>query len=114
MTWKEVLEYLKYLTDIQLNQEAMLLPPQSDRTVPTHLEPIISLGTVEEMCHVDGEIITETRSSEDFKHHPEQVVMLYDIFPYDKDGNMFYEIIEGGFIGNVTGEIYEFPGENNE
>lgn len=107
MTWKEVLEYLKNLTEIQLNQDAMLLPPQSDGTIPAYLEPIVSLGTVEEMCHVDGETITDTRSSQDFKHHPEQVVMIYDVSPYDVYGNTVYDLTEDGFIGNVTGEIHE-------
>ncbi len=111
--WRDVLDYLKTLTDEQLDQEAMLLPPNPTGSL-TLLEPIFAFGTVEEMCHVDGEVVTETRSGNDFKHHPEQVVALYDYAPYDEDGNTFFELVDGGFKGNKTGKIYPIGGKNGE
>lgn len=110
-TWKDVLEFLQKLSEDQLNQTAMLMPPEPDQTKSVHLEPIVAMGTVAYMCSSldDDEVTTQTRGSDDFQHHPEQVIMLYDYSPYDEDGNTCYELVEGGFIGNVTGKLYPHP-----
>ena len=109
-TWADVLKVLKKLTPAQLKQNAMLLP-SSPLPEPLLLEPIIGIGTVKEMCHVKGEIVTETRSADDFQHHPEQIVMLYDGSPFDKDGNSFYTMEDKGLRGNKTGKLYSLGGK---
>jgi hypothetical protein len=110
-TWKDVLSYLQSLNEDQLQQEAMLLPPNPTPET-TLLQPIIGMGTIAEMCHINEEIVSETRSGEDFAHHPEQVVLFFDYAPYDEHGNTFFTLTEDGFVGNKTGEIHEEIDQN--
>lgn len=104
-TWKKMLDCLGKLTEEQLQQPAMLLPPNP---TPAHslLEPILCIGTVEELCHVDGDVCHETRGP-DFQHHPEQVVALRDWAPFDEEGNTSFTMEEGGMRGNKTGKLYK-------
>ena len=106
-TWEDVFQALKKLTPEQRKQNAMLLPP-SPLPTPLLLEPVVAIGTVEQMCHVEGKIVTKTRSADDFQHHPEQVVLLYDGCPFDEDGNSFFTMTEKGMVGNKTGKVYPF------
>ena len=105
VTWNDVLEYLKKTPEHQLKQRAMLLPPTVDGDKPILLGSAIALCTIIGLGLKDD----DTRGCEDFKHHPEQLVMLYDDSPFDEDGNTAYELVEGGFIGNKTGKLYTLP-----
>ncbi len=103
-SYRNLRDFLNTLTESQLDQKVQLLPPGN----PALLQPVYAAGTIEEMCHVDGKIGTETHSADDFKHHPEQVVLLCDHSPYDEEGNNYFTMEEGGMRGNKTGKLYEF------
>ena len=105
-TWADVLAFLQTLTPEQLRQAPMAMPPEPDGDKPLGLMPLVTMGTIEEMCHVDGKVVTKTRSCDNDEHHPEQVVMLIDSFPYDNDGNGFYKMEGEGWRGNKTGILY--------
>jgi hypothetical protein len=51
------------------------------------------LGTVEALCHAGNEIACATRSCDDFKHHPEQLVLLYDESIFDENGKINIHIM---------------------
>lgn len=111
MTYGELLDQLKTMTEEQLAQPAELLGPNSWTDKPALLQPIISIGTVEAMCHVDGEIATETRCCRDFTHRPEQVVLLYDECPFSEDGDTFYTVeADGSLVGNKSGKRQQLGG----
>lgn len=113
LTYRELRDHLNSLTEEQLSQEVMALPSIGGEKVG--LQPVISIGTIEELCHVKGEISTETRSTKDNEHHPEQVVILIDSSPFDEEGNFFYELEEKDgniiFRGNKTGKEYDIDGK---
>jgi hypothetical protein len=68
-----------------LDQEAMIVPYNlgSERV---ELHPICSLASIAELE------IENTFSSEDGEHHPEQVVLLTDGYPFDEEGNFFFKL----------------------
>ena len=101
-TYRELKEFVASLTEEQLDQEVQILPnnPTPD---PTLLEPVIGIDTIE---HYEAE---DTRSAVDFQHHPEQVVLLSDYCPFDKEGNSYFVMEEDGMMrGNKTGKLYPF------
>ena len=101
-TWGDVLEYLNKCTPAQLTQQVMMLPPQPNGDKPTGLQHGYCIDTVEKLE-------AKTRGCEDDAHHPEQIVILIDWFPFDKDGNFYYILADKGMIGNKTGKLYENP-----
>jgi hypothetical protein len=105
-TWKELKDYLDTLNEVQLGQPAQILPNSSCLDKPVLLLPLIGAGTVEEMCSVDGKVLTETHAIQDWEHHNEQVVALSDGAPFDEEGNSEFEMVEDGMIGNKTKKLY--------
>lgn len=98
---------LASLTDEQLKQPVQIFGPEtSDHTKMVLLKPVYSFGTIEELCHVDGEIDSETRGP-DFAHHPEQVVICVDYAPWSQLGDTMYTMEDGGMRGNVTGKLFD-------
>lgn len=106
LTYGELLKYLKKLTKKQLEQPVQILPPNPTPD-DTLLEPVVSIGTIEELCH-NGEEISQTKSSIDFKHHPESIVLLRDYCDFDEEGNAFFTLEEKGWRGNKTGKLHKF------
>jgi len=98
-TWGDVLKYLQTLTYQQLEQRPMVMPHQPDDDKVVNLLPVVVMITVEETE-------LETRSAEDWNHHPEQVVLLTDLHPFDGEGNLFYTLEDEGGRGNNTGKLY--------
>lgn len=104
-SYRQLLDFLHDLTEDQLDQQIQILTDECESGKASLLEPIIGSGTVEQLCHANDEVISETRNVMDFKHHPEQVVLLRDGPPYSEDGDTAYEMVKDGFIGNVTGKF---------
>ena len=115
-TYRHLLDYLLTLTDAQLRQNVMTMNPSGEVGEAVRLRPVFAAGTVEEMCHVDGSVETPTHSADDFRHHPEQVILLEDGSPYSKDGDSYYTLgkdEQGMYLeGNVTGKRVR-PGEED-
>lgn len=104
-SYRQLRDYLDKMPADALSQQVEILPPQGGSISDIiMLEPVIGVGTVEEMLHVDGEVVTETRSSQDFAHHPERIILLTDYNGHSKDGDTYYTMTDGGFIGNKTGK----------
>ena len=110
-TYKELLEYLQTLTPEQLEQRIMVLPPDveiggNDEVVD--LLPVFAIGSVKSLY----EDTRETRSADDWNHHPEQIVICTDCNPFDGEGNDAFELVEdenGNILwkGNNTNKLYE-------
>jgi hypothetical protein len=115
-TYGDLFNYLKTLTEDQLKQTVQILSPTPIHGKATLLEPGIGINTVKNYCH-DGktdEILTDTRSIEDFAHHPEQIVILRDGPCFDEHGNTWFTLEKGGGMrGNKTGKLY-FMGKEVE
>lgn len=107
-TYRNLLEKLKELSEDQLNQPVQILGTDINHDDGSiRLEPVLCVDTVENLCHVDGEISTPTHSTEDFNHHPEQIVLLRDYSPFGKDGDTSYELKDGVLVGNKTGKVVD-------
>lgn len=109
LSYEDLRRALNEMTPEQLAQQVQILPPCGSIGDPVMMEPIIGCGTVADLCHVDGKAETETRSSVDFKHHPEAYVLLSDYNGHGEDGDTSYlmdkdEDGELVFVGNVTGK----------
>lgn len=108
-TWLWLLGQLQRLNIHQLNQPIQVLGPVSDYGKVALLMPAVSLGTVEQLLHVDGEVCLETRGP-DFAHHPEQVILCLDDPPFDADGDRFFTQREDGTcVGDRTGKVVPGP-----
>lgn len=107
-SYAELRDYLNTLSEGELKQQVQILGDKGSLNEDSHLEPVVGAGTVEKMCHVDGEAVTQTRSAQDFQHHPEQVILVRDGSPFGKDGDSAYEMVKDGFIGNVSGKFFPF------
>jgi hypothetical protein len=109
LTFRALRVFLGKLSEEQLDQQVQILPHDPDGDKPTHLLPVYAIGAVKELCHIDDgdEIVIETRSADDFKHHPEQIVLESDDSPFDEDGNSSYDLEEDGWRGNKTGKLYD-------
>ena len=107
-TYGDLLGFLQSLQATQLDQPVMILRLKQTPD-PDLLDKGIGIGTIEELCHVNGEIIKETRGP-DFAHHPEQIAILIDGIGFDIEGNTSFtmERINGEimFRGNVTKKLY--------
>ena len=112
--YKDLLNALLKLTEEQLNQKVKILPPNGNKLHNYHLEPVIGINTVEYYCHIDGEVITQTRTCEDFQHHPEQVVLLRDGSGVGEYGDTLYRSHpDAPFItqGNVSKKWFDLDEE---
>ena len=78
----------------------MVMPHNPDETEAIGLLPVVMMATVEETQR-------ETRSAEDFNHHPEQVVMLTDWHPFSPDGDFSYMLTEEGWVGDRSGKVFD-------
>lgn len=108
-TYADLQAALAKMTPEQLAQQVQILPPCGSIGDPVMLEPVIGAGTVEDLCHIDGKPQTETRSSVDFKHHPESFILLTDYCGFGEDGDTSYTMEEDAdgeliFVGNITGK----------
>ncbi len=112
-TYRDLLEHLQKLDVSALDQQVEVLPPHNDGK-PVRLHPVLGVNTVKEYCHVGEEIDTLTRSTLDFEHHPEQVVLLTDGSPFSVDGDTFFTLKDGNFVGNKTGKIKPFIKRHKE
>lgn len=111
-TWKQLLEQLKKLTPEQLAQNVQIFPPHCTPD-PIKLMPVYGVYTVAELCHDGDEVLDETRSADDFKHHPEQVVLMSDHCPFSDDGDTYFTMNEDGTMtGNVSGKTTDFLGRS--
>lgn len=109
MTYRDLAAKLAGLTDAQLDQPVQLFKDGGNHSKPVLLMPAYDLGTVEEMCHVGGEVARETRGP-DFAHHPEQVILLIDGPPFSDEGDTAFTLEDGGMRGNVTGKLFSHGG----
>ncbi len=97
-TWEDLLIALKKLTPEELKQSVQIFPPHNTPD-PVKLMPVLGIGTVDYF----GE--KNTKSNDDFKHHPEQVVLLTDHHRFSDDGDTYYTLQKDGtMIGNVSGK----------
>ena len=87
MTYRQILEALKQLSDEQLDQEAELTIGTYDDVVPLH--SVIGFGTVQFYEY------EATRSSVDNRHHPEKHIFLCDFNLYAEDGTMGFDLETG-------------------
>jgi hypothetical protein len=99
-SYGDLLAGLQKLTPEQLAQEVRLMKGNSSHRLAL-LKPVVAVGTVEEMCHVDGEVVTETRGP-GFVHNPAQVILVYDGPEFDEDGDTYYTMEDG--INEETGK----------
>jgi len=114
-TYRDLRNMLGSMTDAELDQKVQIMPPNRDGDKPIRLQPAICIDTIENLCHTNGEIDQETRSADDFKHHPEQVVVMVDWSPYSSDGDEWYELEEdGGLRGNNSGKLVSCEDEDDE
>ena len=110
-TYTQLKAYLDNMSAEQLAQQVQLLGPGGSITDHIMLEPVIAVGTVAEMCSdKEGSLVQETRSSLDFKCHPEEVVLLSDYSGFGEDGDTCYTMTEDEegepvLIGNVSGKV---------
>lgn len=107
MTYNDLLMALQNLTPAQLEQSVMILPDNADGDKSVGLLPIYCLDSIQYFCHStdNDEILQQTRSSNDNKHHPEQFVLLADDNPFSEEGDFYYELTDSGWKGNKTGKI---------
>lgn len=123
LTWNKIKKFVDGLSEDQLAQEVMVLGPNvgSPRGF-SKLKPGIAVGTVEDLCHVDGHVEIECRQLPDLEHHPEQVVLLIDGAGFDDDGNTMFTLVKDEnnkvkLKGNKTGKLYgvgERKSEDND
>lgn len=102
-TYRQILECLKNAPDEILDQQAQIMPPHNTPS-PVRLMPVIAIDTVKELLHVGDEITLETRSTLDFKHHPEQLILMADYCSFGAKGDSFYTMVGDKLIGDVSGE----------
>lgn len=113
-TYRHLLNYLNRLDENELDQNVQIMPDHVTPD-PVRLEPAIAVGTVKDWCHEDGYVEVETRNADDFKHHPEQIIILTDGSPFSEDGDTYYTMKDGIFIGDKSGKeipwVKRFPCE---
>lgn len=106
-SYRQLKDILNNSPDSVLDQQVEVLSdPNTGK--PVRLKPVIASGTVEELCHVDGMVIIETRSSVDFTHRPDQQVLLVDHNGFSEYGDTFYTMTDEGFVGNKSGKVKPF------
>jgi len=107
-TYEVLYQALAKLTPEQRKQSVQMFPPHNTPDA-VKLQPIYGLHTVKELCHADdGEVLDETRSADDFQHHPEQLVLLSDYHPFGDEGDTCYTWNEdGSMTGNVSGKTFD-------
>jgi hypothetical protein len=116
-TWRNFRDFLNSLPpdDPRLSQRMEVLPNTEDSTKPTHLLPVVTWGTIEDLLHINGEPTTETRSNYDFQHHPELFVLVLDESSYDSEGNSYWTMQEdGSLVANKTGKVELEPLSSNK
>lgn len=96
-TYRDLKKALESLTEDQLNQRLQICDDFQEDI--TELKPIIAIGTVSEF-ELPG-----SRSCVDNKYHSNELIMLVDHNPFDKDGAIAYELNTGGIT-----EINDFLG----
>ena len=107
-TWKDLLVELQKLTPAELSQSVQVFPPHNTPD-PVKLMPVLGIGTIEFF----GE--TDSRSNDDFKHHPEQVVLLTDHHRFGDEGDTWYTLQEDGtMIGNISGKTFPLFGRKKK
>lgn len=106
-TYRNLKDIINGLPDSILDQQVEALADPNNGK-PARLKPVIATGTVEELCHVNGEVVIETRSSVDFTHRPHQLVLLTDHNGFGEDGDTFYKMTEDGLVGNKSGKVKQF------
>lgn len=112
-TYQNLQDYINNLTPEQKQQQVQIFG-SNNNDEPILLDPVIEISTVKELCSAsNGEEIQTTRSCLDFKHHPEQIVLLKDLCPFSKDGDIYYSLEEDDdgeliMIGNITGKVEPF------
>ena len=116
LTWGKIKKFVNGLSEDQLTQEVMVLGPNigSPRGF-AKLKPGVAVGTVEDLCHVDGHVEIECRQLPDLGHHPEQVVLLIDGAGFDDDGNTMFTLVKDEnnkvmLKGNKTNKLYPVGG----
>ena len=105
-TWGDLLKALKKCTPEQLKQSVQIFPPHNTPD-PVKLMPGIAFDTIE------GFEETNSRSADDFKHHPEQLVLLTDHCGFSDYGDTYYtmDFVKKQMVGNVSGKIFDLKGE---
>jgi len=87
--YRHLRDYLNSLTAAQLDQPVQVMPSWPDGTRPVPLMSGIAVGTLAGLgCEA-------SRSSEDNDHHPESVVILADVNPFNEDGTIGEDLITG-------------------
>ena len=116
--WGQVRDYLNTIPagDERLSQPIQIVPPMCDYTKPHNLMPAYACGTVKELFHyADGTHDCELRSSQDFLHHPEQLVLCVQASPFDEEGNSSWLMLPDGRVqGDKTGKIEDLFNDSDE
>jgi len=82
-TYNDLRNSVNRMTDEQLSQPVQVLPPHTDGDKPIALHTVLSLASIHYLCGQQ-----QTRSSQDNKHHPNGLVLLTDLNPFNTDGSM--------------------------
>ena len=99
MTYREMLAKLSALSEEELDQNAMICPHSADGDETLDLQPVVGVYSVKEL-----EVVT--RSDDDAKHHPEQIIIFIDLHSFDKDGDDVIEMDpDFGDIGVRSGKV---------
>jgi len=99
LTYREMLEKLSRFSEQELDQNAMICPYSADSDKALELQPVVGVFTVQELE-------ADTRSDDDGKHHPEQIVVFVDSHSFDEDGDDVIVIDpDFGDIGYRSGKV---------
>jgi RNase P/RNase MRP subunit p29 len=112
-TYRDLKSKLDAMTEEQLSQQVQVHKSEAVMARVVRLDVAIAIDTVDNLFRsAEGELVQETRSSLDFKHHPEQVILLLDACPFSEKGDTMYEMrkVDGKtvLVGNRSGEMREF------
>jgi len=80
-TYGDLKNVVNRMTDLQLSRPVQVLPPHTDGDKPIELHAVLEVAAILVMCGQQ-----QTRSSYDNQHHPEDIILLTDLNPFDPDG----------------------------
>ena len=106
MTWGELATALAKMPPERLNDPVQIFTSTDEEPIP--LDAAIGFYSIGELCEAAGDPETEacvSRGVVDNEHHPEHFALLTDGYPFSKDGDSYYTVVDGGLLGNKTGKV---------
>ena len=85
ITYKDLLTYLKTLTDKQLKQPIQIADPSPITEEPVVMQSGIAIGTMKEMEFYAARSVTNNA------FNPNEIVILVDGNPFGEDGRIYTE-----------------------